>query len=144
MPYTNSTDPQGNRKVSFANGTTLTIFAPLPTTATLYDIATRATWNRTFSNGTYETKFNNGTHIRVEIIGPDVIVFYIKKVEGEAIVKEGDKIIVKFQNNSTRTYFPPLPETATEFERMVAPNYTDSFANGTSFIKYFNGSLATT
>lgn len=86
MPYINSTDPQGNRKVSFANGTTFTIYAPLPKTASRYDISTRETWKRTFSNGTYETKFNNGTHIRVDTIGPDVIVSYIKKVEGEAIV----------------------------------------------------------
>ena len=45
-------------------------------------------------------------------------------------------------NNSTRTYFPLPPSTATEFEEMTAPNYTDTFDNGTSFIKFYNGSLA--
>jgi hypothetical protein len=38
---------------------------------------------------------------------------YIMKVEGNAVMKDGDKVIVKMQNNSTRTYFPPPPATAT-------------------------------
>ncbi len=67
---------------------------------------------------------------------------YIQKVEGNAVIKDGDKVIVKMQNNSTRTYFPPPAATATEFEEMTAPNYTDVFDNGTSFVKYYNGSLA--
>ena len=45
-------------------------------------------------------------------------------------------------NNSTRTYFPPPPSTASDYEEMIAPNYTDVFDNGTSFIKFYNGSLA--
>ncbi len=46
------------------------------------------------------------------------------------------------QNNSTRTYFPLPPSTATDFEEMTAANYSDVFENGTTFIKFYNGSLA--
>jgi hypothetical protein len=144
MPYRSTRKNNGDNVINFDNGTTFETFAPAPPTATLYENATRPAWNRTFSNGTFETKFNNGTHIRVEVntATAKVDIKYIQKVEGNEIVKDGNKIIVKFQDNSTRTYFPAPPPTASDFDEMTAPNYTDVFSNGTAFIKYYNGSLA--
>ena len=87
-------------------------------------------------NGTIETKFNNGTHI---VVDRDGSMRYIKKIEGEPVKLDGDKVIHKMMNNITRTYFT---RPATESLARSAPNYTDAFDNGTTFIKYYNGSKA--
>ena len=142
VPYQNQTDAQGNKEIVYADGSKMILYKRPPSDATLYDNATSAAVKKIFANGTFETKFNNGTHIRVDVNGTEQTLTYIKRVEGSAVEKDGDKVKVKMQNNSTRTYFPLPPSTATDFEEMTAANYSDVFENGTTFIKFYNGSYA--
>jgi len=54
-------DPNGDQRITFANGTVHINRASLPSTATLYERAIAQMWFRNYSNGTTETRFVNGT-----------------------------------------------------------------------------------
>ena len=48
---------------------------------------------------------------------------------------------MKYNNGSTRTYFPPLPETATKEEKAFAISYQEKFTDGTYIVAFVNGTI---
>ena len=143
-PTVISQEPNGDQRIAFANGTVHINNAPLPSTATLYERAIAQMWFRNYSNGTTETRFVNGTQIRTFknlTSGLDQVTF-VQRVEGNVNIQVNNTISIGFSNSTQRFVYPPLPSTATEYERAINPEYKDLFLNGSSIVKFINGTVA--
>lgn len=51
-------------------------------------------------------------------------------------------ISIAFANSTQRIVYPPLPANASEYDRAIRPEYRDVFLNGSSIVKFLNGSVA--
>jgi len=97
-----SQEPNGDQRITFANGTVHINRAPLPSTATLYERAIAQMWFRNYSNGTTETRFVNGTHIRTFknlTSGLDQVTF-VQRVEGNVNIQADNSISIGFSNST--------------------------------------------
>jgi len=69
-------------------------------------------------------------------------ITYIVRVEGNVNIQANNTIAIAFTNSTQRIVFPPLPSTATDYERAISPEYKDLFLNGSSVVKFLNGTVA--
>jgi hypothetical protein len=69
-------------------------------------------------------------------------ITYIQRVEGNLNVQANNTIAIAFTNNTQRIVYPPLPSNASEFTRATSPEYKDLFLNGSSVVKFLNGTVA--
>ena len=67
---------------------------------------------------------------------------YIRPPEAFAQPSSEDETVsINFNNGTQRMYYPPLPDTAPEAERAIAPEYKDTLPDGTFIITFFNGTI---
>ena len=69
-------------------------------------------------------------------------ITYIQRAEGNVNIQVNNTISVAFANSTVRTVYPPLPSNASDYDRAISPEYKDVFLNGSSVVKFLNGSVA--
>ena len=86
----------------------------------------------------------NGTHIRSvvnSITGIPEQLAYIRKVDGNISDKGDNSISIDFANGTSRLIYPPLAPDASDYDKAISPEYKDTFLNGSSAIKFLNGTV---
>jgi hypothetical protein len=69
-------------------------------------------------------------------------ITYIERVEGNINLQANNTISIAFTNSTQRIVFPPLPSNSSDYEKATSPEYKDLFLNGSSVVKFLNGTVA--